>query len=215
MVLAMETKAFIDSFLLLFMLLNPFLLSVYLLDLIEQLNLATFRRALTRGMFISFIVFAVFAIAGDVIFSRVLQVRFAAFLVFGGLVFLVIAVRYVMVGSAAIRELRGSAEHISGSIAMPFLIGPGTVSASVLAGTRQTAFYAVLSIALALSTAIVCLLMIKRLHDFVRKRHERLVDRYIDIVGRISALVIGTIAVDMILRGVDIWLVELNDRVLR
>jgi multiple antibiotic resistance protein len=44
----------------------------------------------------------------------------------------------------------------------------------------------------------------------VRKRQERLVERYVDIVGRISALVIGTIAVDMILRGIDIWLAELK-----
>ena len=97
----MDKKAFVDSFLLLFMLLNPFLLSIYLLDLIEQLDRTTFRRALVRGMLISFVVFAVFAVAGDAIFSRVLQVRFAAFLMFGGLVFLVIAIRFVLVGSAA------------------------------------------------------------------------------------------------------------------
>ena len=206
----MDGKAFVDSFLLLFMLLNPFLLSVYLHDLIEKLDQSTFRRALVRGMLISFAVFAIFAVAGDAIFSRVLQVRFAAFLIFGGVVFLIIAIRYVLIGSAAIRELRGSAEHVSGSIAMPFLIGPGTVSASVLAGSRQSALFAVLSIAVALTAAILAVLTIKRLHDVVRQSHERLVDRYIDIVGRISALVIGTIAVDMILRGIDIWLAERN-----
>jgi small neutral amino acid transporter SnatA (MarC family) len=205
-------KAFFDSFLLMFMLLNPFLLSIYLLDLIEQMDRATFLRALVRGMLISFFVFSMFAVAGDAIFSRVLQVRFAAFLIFGGIVFLIIAIRYVMVGSRAIRDLRGSAEHVSGSIAMPFLIGPGTVSASVLAGSHQTALYGVLSIAVALAAAVVAVLLLKFLHDVVRQRHERLVERYVDIVGRISALVIGTIAVDMILRGTDIWLAELRGR---
>lgn len=209
----METKAFVDSFLLLFVLLNPFLLSIYLLDLIEELDQTTFRRALIRGMLISFFVFAAFAWAGDAIFSRVLQVRFAAFLIFGGLVFLIIAIRYVMIGSGAIRELRGSAEHVSGSIAMPFLIGPGTVSASVLAGSHLPVIFAVLSIAAALVTAIAAVLLIKRLHDAVKKNHEGLVERYIDVVGRISALVIGTIAVDMILRGIDIWLADLNGAV--
>jgi multiple antibiotic resistance protein len=199
-------KAFFDSFLLMFTLLNPFLLSIYLLDLIEQLDRTTFMRALVRGMLISFAVFSVFAVAGDAIFSHVLQVQFAAFLIFGGIVFLIIAVRYVLVGSQAIRDLRGPAEHLSGSIAMPFLIGPGTVSASVLAGSRQSAPYAVFSIALALAVAIVALLLLKLLHDHVRQRQERLVERYVDVVGRISALVIGTIAVDMILRGIDVWL---------
>jgi multiple antibiotic resistance protein len=206
----MNGKAFVDSFLLLFMLLNPFLLSVYLIDLIEKLDHATFRRALVRGMLISFVVFAAFAWAGNAIFSRVLQVRFAAFLIFGGVVFLFIAIRYVMIGSDAIREMRGPAEHVSGSIAMPFLIGPGTVSASVLAGSHQSPLFAVLAIALALVLAVVSVLAIKRLHDWVKKSNERLVDRYVDIVGRITALVIGTIAVDMILRGIDIWLAELR-----
>jgi len=206
----MNINAFVDSFLLMFVLLNPFLLSIYLLDLIEELDQATFRRALIRGMLISFVVFAAFAGAGDAIFSRVLQVRFASFLMFGGLVFLVISIRYVLVGSDAIRELRGSPEHVSGSIAMPFLIGPGTVSASVLAGSRQPSLLAVLSIAAALAAAMIAVLLIKRLHDVVKRQHERLVERYFDVVGRISALVIGTIAVDMILRGIDIWLAELT-----
>ena len=86
------------------------------------------------------------------------------------------------------------------------LVLPGTVGASVLAGSHLRPPYAVLAIALALLAVIVAVLLIKWLHDVVRQRQERLVERYVDIVGRISALVIGTIAVDMILRGIDIWL---------
>jgi multiple antibiotic resistance protein len=204
----MDTDAFLDSFLLLFVLLNPFLMSIYLLDLIEQLDAATFRRALVRGVLISFVAFTMFAWAGDTIFSRVLHVRFAAFLIFGGLVFLVIGIRYVLVGSEALRGLRGQPEHVSGSIAMPFMIGPGTVSASVLAGSYQPVLFATLSIAAALLLTFVTVLAIKWVHDSVKRRNERLIERYIDIVGRISALVIGTIAVDMILRGIDLWLAE-------
>lgn len=206
----MDVRAFVDSYLLLFVLLNPFLLSIYMLDLIADLDFTTFHRRLIGGTLISFPVFAAFALAGDAIFSRVLQVRFAAFLIFGGVVFLIIGIRYVLVGSQAIRELRGSAEHVSGSIAMPFLIGPGTVSASVLAGSHQSAGFAVLSIAAALASAVLALVIIKQIHDRVRQKYERLVRRYIDIAGRISALVIGTIAMDMILRGIDIWVSELR-----
>ncbi len=77
-----------------------------------------------------------FAVAGDALFARVLQVRFASFLIFGGIVFLVVAIRYMMIGAEAIRGLRGPPEHIAGSVAIPFMIGPGTVSASVLVGSR-------------------------------------------------------------------------------
>ena len=202
----MHVRVLIESGILLFVLLNPFLLSIYLLDLIQELDLRRFVRVLVRGSAISGVVFVAFGWAGDAIFSRVLQVRFCAFQVFGGIVFLVIAVRFILVGSQAIKSLRGSAEHLAGSIAMPFMIGPGTVSASVLAGTRLPVLMAALAILSALSLTVLTVVVLKALHDFVRRQNERLVERYVEIVGRVSALVIGTIAIEMILQGVDSWL---------
>ena len=196
----------VEAGLLLFVLLNPFLLSIYLLDLIEGLPGGTFRRVLVRGALIATVVFVLFAWAGDAIFARVLQVRFAAFLMFGGIVFLIVAVRYVMVGSEAIRSLRGSPEHLAGSIAMPFMIGPGTVSASVLAGSRLPILWAAAAIVGAMASTVIGVFVLKAIHDVVKERHAKLVDRYIDIVGRLSALVIGTLAVEMIFQAIDRWL---------
>lgn len=204
--IVMAVHAFVDSTLLLFVLLNPFLMSIYLLDLIQTLAGATFRRVLIQGSLISTVVFIIFAIAGDAVFSRVLQVRFASFLIFGGLVFLMVAVRYMMVGVEAIRGLRGSPNHLAGSIALPFMIGPGTVSASILTGSRLPVGWAVLSIVVALCLTTILVICLKSLHDCVRQRFETYVERYIEIVGRISALIIGTIAIEMILKGIDLWL---------
>lgn len=205
----MDLQRFADAFLLLFVLLNPFLMSIYLLDLIEQLDSRTFRHALIRGSLISFCAFTMFAWAGDSLFSTVLQVRFASFLIFGGIVFLIIGVRFVLVGSDSLRDLRGDPEHLSGSIAMPFMIGPGTVSASVLAGSQLPVMASALAIFSALVLTVVTVILFKWIHDKVRRTNERLIERYIDVMGRISALVIGTIAADMILRGVELWLGEL------
>jgi small neutral amino acid transporter SnatA (MarC family) len=36
----------------------------------------------------------------------------------------------------------------------------------------------------------------------LRYKHAKYIDRYVDIVGRLSALLIGTIAVDMIINGI-------------
>jgi multiple antibiotic resistance protein len=38
------------------------------------------------------------------------------------------------------------------------------------------------------------------------ERNGLLVDRYVDVVGRVSALVIGTLSVEMLLSGIDLWL---------
>jgi multiple antibiotic resistance protein len=104
------------------------------------------------------------------------------------------------------RELVGGApQHVAGSIAMPFMIGPGTVSASVFAGEHAGAWAATAAIVLAVAVTIAIVLLIRELHNRVGKKYAAFVDRYTDLVGRISALVIGTIAVDMILRGIDLW----------
>ena len=42
----------------------------------------------------------------------------------------------------------------------------------------------------------------KYLHDNLRYSHAKYIDHYFDIVGRLSALLIGTIAIDMIVTRV-------------
>lgn len=190
----------------LFVLLNPFMLWVYLQDMLQGLSPPTVRRVLLRAGATSSLVFVFFAWSGDALFADVLQVRFASFLLFGGIIFLVIGVRFVVVGAKAKRELVGGApEHVAGSIAMPFMIGPGTVSASVFAGEHAGGWAATAAITLAVAVTIAIVLLIRALHNHVAEKYAAFVDRYTDLVGRISALVIGTIAVDMILRGIDLW----------
>ncbi len=203
----METQieAFWKSTTLLVVLLNPFLMSVYLMDLIESLDDRIFTATLVRGVVIATVIFCLFAVGGDAIFEDLFQVRFASFLIFGGIVFIVIGLRFIQVGPEALAELRGNPAHIAGSIAMPFMIGPGTVSASVLAGARLPVAWAVASIVMAMLVMVIGLLGIKWLHGVVKQRNAILVERYVDIIGRASALLIGTIAVDMVLTGIELW----------
>jgi len=202
----MEFEPHVSSALLLLALLNPFLMSIYLLDLITDLPRRTFVRVLARAGVISAGVFSLFAWGGDAIFSEVLQVRFASFQVFGGIIFLVIGVRFVFHGVGAMRAIRGKAEHLAGAIAMPFMIGPGTVSASVVVGARLPVLDAIFVIFATLAVTVAMVAGIKFGHDALKAQHARVVDRYIEIVGRVSALLIGTFAVEMIFEGVGGWL---------
>lgn len=200
----------LQGMMLLLVLLNPFLMAVYLLDLIEELDTRTFFLILLRGVAIAFAVFCVFTIGGDFIFRDLFQVRFASFQVFGGVLFLIIGVRFVQVGPGALSQMRGKPGHIAGSIAMPFMVGPGTVSASVVIGARLTLPFAVLAIAAAMALTLGGVFAIKWMHDHVRERNAGLVERYVDFVGRASALLVGTIAVDMIFSGVQLWWTEIQ-----
>lgn len=193
---------FLKSFALFMVLFNPFLMSIYLHDLIEELDRATFFRVLLRATGISGMVFALFAWGGEAIFTDLLQVEFSSFLMFGGVVIFLIALQMMFTGSESIRRMRGgNPAHLSGSIVMPFMIGPGTISASVLSGKLLTWPLALLSIALSLLLTVAMLMLLKHGFDRIRQSHAGLLERYIDITGRAGALLTGSIGVQMIVQG--------------
>ncbi len=196
---------FVRSTTLLFMLLNPFLLVVYMIDVFDKLPIPTFRSVILRAGLISIIVFSAAAVLGDVLFRELLQAEFASFQVFGGVVFLLIALRFVFDGNAAIKGLRGESRHIAGSIAMPLMIGPGTIGASIVVGKRLSHLNAILSISLAVLASVSLIILLKYIHDYTKARNEELIQRYIDVAGRVTALVVGTFAIEMIMRGLAVW----------
>jgi small neutral amino acid transporter SnatA (MarC family) len=101
--------------------------------------------------------------------------------------------------------LRGESEHLAGAIAMPILIGPGTISASVLIGKRHEAIPACGTVLASVLISALIMIALKTLHDYVRPKRERLIQRYIEIVGRITALFVGTVSVEMIMQGGKTW----------
>lgn len=197
------------SVLLIFILLNPFILSVYLHELIRIHGLREFTSDILRAALISLAVFLLFAWAGERVFEDVMQVSFAAFLVFGGITFLVVGIRLILGARHPINALDPESGEVSGAIAMPFIVGPGTISAAVFAGSSLPMIQAVAAITLGLGLAIVAILIIKWLHDFVRTRNERLVARYTEVAGRVTALFTGTFAIELIFTGMERWLAAL------
>lgn len=200
---------FAKSILLIFILLNPFILSVYLEQVIRSLSLRDFSRQMIRAGVISLTVFLLFAWAGEAVFEDVMQVSFAAFLVFGGIIFLVVGIRLIMGAKHPIQALDSESGEVSGAIAMPFIVGPGTISASVFAGSELELPQAFTAIFIGLGLAIGAMLVIKWLHDYVRTRNERLVTRYTEVAGRVTALFTGTFAIELIFTGMERWLAAL------
>ena len=203
-------KEFFNASTLLFVLLNPFLMVVYLQDVIENLSTRAFLSVIARAGFISTAVFVLFGVVGDAVFTEVLHVRFASFQIFGGVVFLLIGVRFVFQGDAVIEGLRGEAKYVAGAMAMPMMIGPGTVSAAMFAGGRLPPQWAALSIISAVALTLLTILGLKQVHDYVKPRNERLIERYVEITGKIAAMIVGTYSVEMILTGLDTWLAGVN-----
>ena len=199
----------IKSAALMFVLLNPFLLIIYLTDIVQKLNQRAFNQVLLRASIIASVVFCIFSIIGDAIFVRFMQVEFASFQIFGGIVFFLIGLQFVFRGPTAIEILQGESRHLAGAIAMPVFIGPGTISASVVIGKKLDP---VIACAVVVAMVFICALMLmllKFLYDVILPRREAIVQRYIEIAGRVTALVVGTISIDMIMRGISTWMNKL------
>ncbi|QIC70242.1 MarC family protein [Acinetobacter indicus] len=193
----------LHAFALFFSLLNPFLMSIYMLGIIRNSEARVFNRALIQGSLISFVVFIIFAKTGEAFFHDVLHVRFESFQIFGGIIFLVIGYHYVFEGADTIGVMRGAPHHLAGTIAMPFMIGPGTISAAVITGIQLSLWQLVLVIFVTLFLTCSLLILMKYAHDHLQYKHSNYIDLYVDIVGRLAALLIGTIAIDMIVTGVS------------
>lgn len=202
----LDWNQFANSFLLLLVLLNPFIMSIYLLDLVKQVELRVFSQLIVRAFLMSLVVFLVFAWFGERVFDSVFQVRFLAFMIFGGITFLIVGIRLILGMGPPVDAMNTQSREVAGAIAMPFIVGPGTISACVIAGSRVGAPGASLAITLAIVVAAISMILLKFLHDWVQTRHERYVERYVEIAGRITALFTGSFAVDMILKGVERWL---------
>jgi small neutral amino acid transporter SnatA (MarC family) len=199
---------FAQTTILLLIMLNPFALSVYLMDVFRHREQGEFLSILVRASLLSGLVFGVFAYFGSSVFTRVLQVRFEAFQVFGGVLFLLVALRFMLQGSQTLVALRGEPGHVAGAVAMPFMIGPGTVSAATVAGLRQPPLLALLSVACALLGTMLWLWLFKLLFDRLRQQRAALVERYVEVASRVSAMLVGSIAIEMILVGLKAFLRE-------
>lgn len=197
---------FITNALLLLMLLNPFLVILYLIDVIKKLTFFQYSKALITAGIISSVVFIIFALVGDYVFATIFQAHFASFQIFGGIIFLVIGLQFVFKGTTAIDILRGELPQIAGAIAMPVMIGPGTISASIIIGQRMNPLQAVGCIIFAVGFSVLVMIVLKSVHDKVITRREYLIERYTEIAGRILAIYIGTISIEMIMKGMASWI---------
>jgi multiple antibiotic resistance protein len=99
---------------------------------------------------------------------------------------------------------------VAGAIAMPFLIGPGSVSAATMAGMRLSVGAALLSVACALAGVLALLSIFKVCFDYVSSRNAALAERYVEVASRVSAMMVGSIAVEMMFDGLESWFSDLR-----
>ena len=186
--------------------LNPFALCLYLAGVMEDLDRRAFNAVLARATLISLAAFCLFTLAGEPLLTTVLGVDPNAMRIFGGVIFFVVAYNYVTKGYRATEILRGQLDDLPSAIALPFMIGAGTLTESILIGKRHSAGIAVTLILLDMLLCFLIVAGFKVLKDHLSKVRERVFDRYVNILARVNGLLIGAISTDMIIEGArSLW----------
>ena len=117
--------------------LNPFALFLYLEPLRKDLSHKEFLIVIFKSSIISFTICLSFFFLGDTIFTSVFQINFESFRIFGGIIIFSYAYYYIVKGQKALIIIKENLDDLASEIALPFMVGAGSISLSIILSNRQ------------------------------------------------------------------------------
>ena len=183
--------------------LNPFSQILYLSDLMNELKPREFVSVHLKASLISGAIFVVFALVGETLLDDVFQIRLASLQIFGGLILLVLAYRYVIVGPGSNLFVRGDLSEMAQKISLPYMVGPGTLWVSMSIGSKYDMLMTSALIAGVLLINFVFVTIYNLvLHKLSGPAGTHLA-KYFSILMRTNAFLIGAVAIEMIIKGAE------------
>lgn len=183
-------------------LLNPFALFIYLQPVMRDLSYKVFVKVLLRASLISFAIFYFFALAGEYVFNEIFQIRFDSFRIFGGIVFFTFALVYIVHGRKSLIELKESLDDVASEIALPFMVGAGTLSLSILVGYKYSPLSSFSLLLGVLFVNFVTILLLIQLRVMLKARLKIAFDKIMEMSMRLIGFFVGAIGVDMVITGI-------------
>jgi len=183
---------------------NPFALFLYLTPIMKELKNKEFQFVLIKASIISFFIILFFILTGDFIFNLLFQIEFNSFRIFGGIVIFSFAYFYIVKGQKALIQLRGSLDDLAAEIAMPFMVGAGTISIAIIAAEDHPLTENMIILPLILIINFIIIIGLKKIRDHIMKKRKRIAfDKSMGILLRLTGFFVGAIGIDMILNGIQ------------
>ncbi len=183
--------------------LNPFALFIYLGPVMKELKSSKFRKVLFKASIISFVIFVFFVATGNFIFTSVFRIDFESFRIFGGLIIFSFAYFYIIKGHKAMIHTKGSIDDLASEIALPFMVGSGTISLSILMGNSLSLIEGIIALSIILGVNFALILVLKRIREDIPKKKYRIAfDKNMGILLRMTGFFVGAIGVNMVLTGI-------------
>lgn len=188
---------FIISFL---VLLNPFALFIYLLPIKKERGFRTFASVLFRASLISGAIYILFALFGQAIFQG-LNIQFEAFRIFGGIVLVSFALSFILQGKQSMITTRGELSKIAAEVALPFIVGAGTITQSILIGEAMGAISAIMTIACVMILNFLIIMTLAQVRHNLSTPLKVVFDKNAEILLRVNGFIVGAYGVNLIIIG--------------
>ncbi|PRY14203.1 multiple antibiotic resistance protein [Pontibacter ummariensis] len=184
--------------------LNPFALFLYLKPVMKDLPDADFRGVFLKASLISFSIFLVFLLFGDIVFQKVFRINFESFRIFGGIVLFSFAYIFIVQGKKAFIQIKGDLHDLASEIALPFMVGAGTISLTILMSEQLVLWQGVLSLFLIMLINFIIIMGLKQIRSSMRSKNVQLAfDKNMELLLRINGFFLGAIGVDMVVTGIN------------
>lgn len=186
-----------------FVLLNPFAMFLYLQPIRRELDHKSYVKVLTKATIISALIYAIFILSKQFLFEHLFYIDFYSFRIFGGVVIFSMAYYFVVRGEKALIKLKGDLDELASEIALPFMVGAGTISLTIIISETNTLAMSFILIFSALLANYAIILLMALIRAQFEKRKLRLAfDKNMEILLRLNGFFLGAIGVDMIIKGI-------------
>ncbi|MBI2023742.1 MarC family protein [Candidatus Giovannonibacteria bacterium] len=183
--------------------LNPFALFIFLHPVMKALSAKDFSKVLFKASLISFVIFFVFAATGNFVFEKIFQINFESFRIFGGIIIFTSTFLFVINGKKSLLGMQDDLGDIAAELALPFMVGAGTISLSILMGNKFRSPTVALLLAAVFAINFAVIILLKYLRSALPERLREAFDKFMELFLRINGFFMGAIALNMIIVGIN------------
>jgi len=188
----------------LIVMLNPFALFLYLEPIRKDLSHKQFINVIVKASLISLVICYLFFFSGEFLFKKVFMIEFESFRVFGGIIIFSYAYFFIVKGQRALIMIKENLDDLASEIALPFMVGAGTISLSILTSYRHARWTGMLILLTAFVINFISIYLLKVLRDSLEGRKlKKAYDKNMEVLLRLNGFFIGAIGVNMILTGIQ------------
>jgi multiple antibiotic resistance protein len=169
----------------------------------DELDNISFIKVLIKATWISFLIYIFFLFSGQFIFENIFNIDFEAFRIFGGIVIFSFAYLFIVNGKKAFIQMKTKLDDLASEIALPFMVGAGTISLTILLSYNFSKKIGVLLLIIILAINFLIIMFLKSLKDNIAKNRFKIAfDKNMDILLRLMGFFVGAIGINMIITGI-------------